>query len=343
MKKVLLSILITLPLASVQSLLVAQDSYPRMPSGKPDFSGNYDTSSLPPMNRPEELGDREFYTAEEVKAISDGAADRLAYGDQPLDPDRPAPEAGANVGAYDGFWMNFGDSASAINGKYRTSIITYPENGRMPGLTEEGKKKAAMRIPFEWPQEYTKGDAWWLEEPDIHPFDGPENLSLGTRCIYTPPASLPVASLPYNNIKKVVQTEDYLMIYIEWNHWARIIRINDETHKHVSHASYDGDSIAWWEGDTLVVETVNIMNEAPREVAERRIVERFSRNDDGGIIYGYTVEDANYTDSYSAEVSWRLTDKEPYEFACHEGNHAMIGILAGARRQEMEYREKNGL
>ena len=77
-----------------------------------------------------------------------------------------------------------------------------------------------------------------------------------------------------------------------------------------------------------MVETVNIMNEAPREVAERRIVERFSRNDDGGIIYGYTVEDANYTDSYSAEVSWRLTDKEPYEFACHEGNHAMIGILA---------------
>ena len=100
-------------------------------------------------------------------------------------------------------------------------------------------------------REYTKGDAWWLEEPDIHPFDGPENLSLGTRCIYTPPASLPVASLPYNNIKKVVQTEDYLMIYIEWNHWARIIRINDETHKHVSHASYDGDSIAWWEETPL--------------------------------------------------------------------------------------------
>ena len=81
----------------------------------------------------------------------------------------------------------------------------------------------------------------------------------------------------------------------------------------------------------------------PREVADRRIVERFSRNDDGGIVYGYTVEDADYTDSYSAEVSWRLTDKEPYEFACHEGNHAMIGILAGARQQEMEYREKNGL
>ena len=135
MKKVLLSFLIALPLASVQPLLIAQDSYPRMPSGKPDFSGNYDTSSLTPMNRPEEFGDREFYTAEEVKAISDGAADRLAYGDQPLDPDRPAPEAGANVGAYDGFWMNFGDSASAINGKYRTSIITYPETVSYTHLT----------------------------------------------------------------------------------------------------------------------------------------------------------------------------------------------------------------
>ena len=231
--------------------------------------------------------------------------------------------------------MNYGDSASAINGKYRTSIVTYPENGRMPELTPEGKKRAAMAIPFAWPE---KGDAWWLEEPDVHPNDGPENLSLGTRCIHHGGASLPITSRPYNNIKTVVQTEDYLMIYIEWMHWARIIRINDKEHKHVSHASYDGDSIAWWEGDTLVVETVNIINEAPREVADRRIVERFSRNDDGGIVYGYTVEDADFTDSYSAEVSWRLTNDEPYEFACHEGNHAVPGILAGARRQETEYR-----
>jgi hypothetical protein len=340
MKKALLSILIALPLTFVQSLLIAQDNFPRTPSGKPDFTGNYDTSSLTPMNRPAEFGDREYLTAEEVKEISDGAKNRLAAGDVALDADRGAPAAGQNVGAYDGFWMNFGDSASAINGKYRTSIITYPENGRMPPMTPEGQKKAAMAIPFQWPE---KGDAWWLEEPDVHPFDGPENLSLGTRCIYTGVASLPVMSLPYNNIKTVVQTEDYLMIYIEWNTWARIIRINDKEHKPVELASYDGDSIAWWEGDTLVVETVNIINEAPREVAERRIVERFSRNDDGGIIYGYTVEDANFTDKYSAEVSWRLTDEIPYEFACHEGNHSIPGILAGARRQEMEYREKNGL
>tara|TARA_B110000858_G_scaffold11827_1_gene12111 strand:+ start:6523 stop:7545 length:1023 start_codon:yes stop_codon:yes gene_type:complete len=340
MKKALLSILVALPFAFVQSLLIAQDDFPRTPSGKPDLSGNYDTSSLTPMNRPAALGDREYYTEEEVKEISDGAANRLAAGDKALDADRGAPEAGVNVGAYDGFWMNFGDSASAINGKYRTSIITYPENGRMPGRTPEGQKKAAMAIPFAWPE---KGPAWWMEEPDVHPFDGPENLSLGTRCIYTNVASLPVMSLPYNNIKTVVQTEDYLMIYVEWQHWARIIRIGDKEHKHISHAAYDGDSIAWWEGDTLVVETINIINEAPREVADRRIVERFSRNDDGGIVYGYTVEDADYTDKYSAEVSWRLTDKKPYEFACHEGNHAVPGILAGARLQEKEYREKNGL
>ena len=98
------------------------------------------------MNRPAEFGDREFYTEEEVKAISDRAANSLANGDKALDPDRAAPEAGANVGAYDGFWMNFGDSASAINGKYRTSIITYPENGRRPGLTEEGKETEAGAI-----------------------------------------------------------------------------------------------------------------------------------------------------------------------------------------------------
>jgi hypothetical protein len=343
MKKALLSMLVALPLAFVQSLLIAQDNFPRTPSGKPDFSGNYDTSSLTPMNRPEKFADREFLTAEEVKEISDGAINRLAQGDEAIDPGRAAPEAGINIdiASHDGFWLNFGDSASAINGKYRTSIITYPENGRMPSRTPEGKKKAAMGIPYAWPE---KGLAWWLEEPEVHPFDGPENLSLATRCIYTSSPSLPVMSAPYNNLKTVVQTEDYLMLYIEWQHWARIIRINDKEHKHISHASYDGDSIAWWEGDTLVVETINIINEAPREVADRRITERFSRNDDGGIIYAYTVEDADYTDKYSAEVSWKLTDKQPYEYACHEGNHhAMPGILMGARLQEKEYREKNGL
>lgn len=340
MKKALLSILVAVPLTFVHTLLIAaEDNFPRMPSGKPDFSGNYDTSSLTPMNRPAKFGDREYLTPEEVKEISDGAAYRLAQGDKPLDPDRGAPEPG-NLGAYDGFWLNFGDSASAINGKYRTSIITYPENGRMPPMTPEGMKKAAMAIPFQWPE---KGLAWWLEEPDVHPFDGPENLSLGTRCIYTGVATVPVISLPYNNIKTVVQTEDYLMIYVEWNHWARIIRINDKEHKPVELATYDGDSIAWWEGETLVVETVHMINEAPREVADKRITERFSRNNDGGIIYGYTVEDANFTDKYSAEVSWRITDKKPYEFACHEGNHSMAGILAGARLEEKEYREKHGL
>ena len=343
MKKVLLSILVALPFAFVQSLLIAQDNFPRTPSGKPDFSGNYDTSSLTPYQRPAEFGDREFLTAEEVKEISDGAIDRLVQGDIALDPDRAAPEAGASIdlNPQENFWWNFGDSASAINGKYRTSIITYPENGRRPGLTPQGKKKAAMAIPFAWPE---KGLAWWLEEPDVHPFDGPENLKLDTRCIYSEGASLPIQSFPYNNLKTVVQTEDYLMLYIEWQHWARIIRIGDKKRKHISHASYDGDSIAWWEGDTLVVETINIMSETPREVADRRIIERFSRNDDGGIVYAYTVEDADYTDKYSAEVSWKLTDKKPYEYACHEGNrYAMPGILAGARLQEKEYREQNGL
>lgn len=343
MKKALLSILAVLPFVFVQSLLNAQDDFPRTPSGKPDFSGNYDASSLTPYFRPAKFGDREYLTEEEVKEISDNAQAMRVQGDVALDPDRAVPEAGVNIdlNPQESFWWNFGDSASAINGKYRTSIITYPENGRFPELTPEGKEKAAMAIPFAWPD---KGLAWWLEEPDVHPFDGPENLDLGTRCIFSKGATLPIQSFPYNNIKTLVQTEDYLMLYIEWQHWARIIRINDKKHKDVALATYDGDSIAWWEGDTLVVETINIINEAPREVADRRIVERFSRNDDGGIIYGYTVEDANYTDKYSAEMSWRLTDKRPYEYACHEGNrYAMPGILAGARQQEKQYREKNGL
>ena len=340
MQKVLLTALSTFSLVFVQPLLIAEENFPRTPSGKPDFSGNYDTSTLTPIFRPAEYGGREYLTEEEVQAFNERAINSRKWESQASDPDRPAPEAGVDVGAYTGFWMNRGDSLSAINGKYRTSVIIYPENGQLPERTPQGQARAAMAIPFAWPE---KGDAWWLEEPDVHPFDGPENLSLATRCIYIGPATLPVMSMPYNNIKTIVQTDDYFMLYVEFEHWARIIRINDKEHEPVSLASYDGDSIAWWEGDTLVVQTVIIMDESPREVANRRIIERFSRNDDGGIVYAYTVEDADFTDSYSGEVAWKKTDKVPYEFACHEGNHAVPGILAGARLQEKEYREKRGL
>ena len=130
------------------------------------------------------------------------------------------------------------------------------------------------------------------------------------------------------------------MLYIEWMHWARIIRIDDD-HQTETLATFDGDSIGRWEGDTLVVETTNFMDQ-PHQPAQRRVVERFSPDPDGGLIYGFSVEDADYSDSYSGEMVWPKSDQIPYEYACHEGNYAMSATLMGARVREAEHRAANG-
>jgi hypothetical protein len=102
----------------------------------------------------------------------------------------------------------------------------------------------------------------------------------------------------------------------------------------------DGDSIGWWEGDTLVVETTNFLDRPYEPNEERRIIERFSPISDGGLLYSFTVEDSNYVDSYSGELVWPKTDQIPYEYACHEGNYAMTATLMGARVREREWREQ---
>ena len=224
-----------------------------------------------------------------------------------------------------------------IDGQYPTSILTYPEDGRMPARTAEGQAKADVAPKFAWPE---RDGAWWLETGD-QPYDGPENQTLGVRCIYQPPATIPIRPLVYNNLKTIVQTEDYLMLNIEWMHWSRIIRIDDKKHLSATLATYDGDSIGWWEGDTLVVETINFMDQ-PHQPADRKVIERFRPNNGGGLVYSFKVEDADYTDSYSGEMIWPSSEQSNYEYACHEGNHAMAGTLAGARVREREHREQNG-
>ena len=161
------------------------------------------------------------------------------------------------------------------------------------------------------------------------------------RCIYQPGASVAIRPLPYNNLKTIVQTDDYVMIMIEWMHWARVIRLDSE-HKSAELSSLDGDSIGWWEGDTLVVETINFLDEPFQPNAERRVIERFSPINAGGLLYSFTVEDPDYEAPYSGELVWPKTDQRSYEYACHEGNYAMASTLQGASVREREWREENG-
>ena len=337
MKITIKHLIFAIPFLMVSILLNAQNDFPRTASGKPDFNGNYDISSLTPFQRPTEYGDRLYLSEDDVQTLRDREMGIRARGSDPSDPDRAAPEAGGNIGSYNDFWFDRGNDGFTIDGQYRTSILTYPEDGRMPPRTPEGQVKADAAPKFAWPE---RDGAWWLETGD-QPYDGPENQTLGVRCIYLPQASIPIRPLVYNNLKTVVQTDEYMMIYIEWMHWARIIRIGDEEHNSSDLATFDGDSIGWWEGDTLVVETTNFL-EQPHQPADRKVIERFTPINNGGLLYSFMVEDGDYTDSWGGEFVWPKSDQVPYEYACHEGNYAMSATLMGARVREREHRETQG-
>jgi hypothetical protein len=314
----------------------AADDVNRTASGHPDFSGRYDISSLTPFQRSEVFGERLFLTPTEAQAMESKAATSRVSQAQPSDPNRAAPEAGGNVGAYNDFWFEWGSKGFAIDGKFRTSILTEPANGRMPALTEAGKKRLAAEPRFAW---QNTGDAWWIESGDT-PYDGPENMVLGVRCLYQPTASVPIRPLPYNNLKTITQTDDLIMINIEWMHWSRLIRI-DSTHLPDHIRSLSGDPIGWWEGDTLVVETTNFLAtpNVPRD--GYRVVERFTPVRNEGLLYQFSVDDPDYTAPYGGELLWPKTEARSFEYACHEGNYAMGNTLRGARLLELEWQQKH--
>jgi|TARA_Y100000310_G_scaffold329252_1_gene398715 hypothetical protein len=323
---------------SVSSAVAADSEIPRTASGKPNLAGNYDISSLTPFQRPQRFGDQLFLTSDEAAAIATRAAGFRRERAKSSDPSRKAPPVGGNVGDYNDFWYDWGQDSFAIDGKFRTSILTNPSNGRMPGLTDQGKARRVGLPRFAW---QNKGLAWWLETGD-KPYDGPETMVLGIRCLYQPTASVPIRPLPYNNLKTIVQTEDHVVINIEWMHWARIVRIDSE-HLPSDILSLSGDSIGWWEEDTLVVDTTNFLAfpGVPREGL--RVVERFSPIDASGLLYQFTVEDPDYKAPYGGELLWPKTEQHAYEYACHEGNYSMGTMLRGARLQEKEWLAKEAV
>ena len=239
----------------------ASADIPRTTSGKPDLSGYYDGGTRTPVERPPALGERAFMTAEEAARIGTGT--EFLDDGRSNDPNRPPPPKGGdgvhalgagNVGGYNAFWVDPGSGVVPIDGKYPTSVIYDPPNGREPRMTMKGyAKKADNFSSFTY---HNDGTASWLDKPGPGPFDGPEELALAERCLLGFSAGPPLLPGLYNNHKRIVQTEDHVMILAEMVHDARIVRLNDE------HAPDDlrrwlGDAIGHWEGDTLVVETAN--------------------------------------------------------------------------------------
>jgi hypothetical protein len=295
-------------------------SPPRTPEGRPDLQGNWSFANITPLERPANLGDRAVLSDEEAAEFERETAARAKQ-----DEGRQRGTAADVSRAYNDFWYDRGTRVAVTR---QTSLIVDPPDGRLPALTPEAQKRAADR------QEARRQRG---------PADGPEDRSLGERCILGFNAGPPFAPSAYNNNITIVQTRDYVMIMTEMVHDARIVPLDGRPHLPSTSRLWLGDSRGRWEGDTLVVETANFSSKnLYRGATENiRLVERFSRTADRTLTYEFTVDDAaTWTKPWTARIPLERLDEQLYEYACHEANYGMEGILKGTRADERADAEK---
>jgi hypothetical protein len=298
---------------------------PRTPDGKPDLQGTFTFATITPLQRPEALKGKAVMTPEEAAAFE--ASENLRLNRDLFDPEKGAPSVGypprsqGGVLSYNDFWYERGDQLTADR---RTSLIVDPADGRIP-YTAAARARSAQRAA----------------KVDALIFDSYEDLSLVDRCILGFNAGPPMISGTYNNNLQIVQTPGYVVIFNEMVHNARVVPIDGRPHG--TFPQWTGDSRGRWEGDTLVVETVNFRRETslPGSTAGTRVVERFTRVDLKTVNYEFTVTDPDaYTRPWTAVMPLRAIDELLFEYACHEANYGMTGILRGARLRDSEASKK---
>jgi len=306
---------------TLSALPVAAQPAPRTPWGQPDLQGIWDFRTITPIERPEELGDQEFWTAEEVASQEQEALDR----DRELwEAEARRTEAGGNVGAYNNFWMDRGTKPVETR---RTSLIIDPPNGRLPELSAVGQRRTDARREYQ----------------EVHSADSYVNRNSSDRCIVGFNAGPPITPLAYNQNMQLFQTPDHVVIFTEQNNNPpRIIPLDGRPPISEKIRQYPGDSRGHWEGDTLVVESSHFNDRSAWQGSSRdlKVVERFTRVSDDRIHVEFTVEDpATWDRPWSAEIPMMATEGPMYEYACHEGNHDLRHILEVYRnieRQEAE-------
>ena len=301
---------------------------PRMPDGKPDLQGVWTNVSLTTLIRGRQYNSSVLSKAE-ADLIEQQRTRRNERALDPTDPNAPPPSEGSNVGGYNSFWTDSGETLAKINGEYRTTWIVDPANGQLP-YSEQGRKIFADKSAF-----------------TRNTFSDPEARPMAERCIvgFGSTGGPPMINVLYNNHYQIVQTPEAVMILVEMNHDARIIRIGD-THIPQYMDKWLGDSVGHWDGDTLIVETTHFnpgeslrlnFDQSFYLSPEAKVTEKFRRISANEILYQFTVDDPEvYTKPWQAEMVFNATKGNIYEYACHEGNVALPGILAGARLEEKE-------
>jgi hypothetical protein len=327
----------------------------RTADGHPDLTGTYDVATMTPVERPAGVKSLTL-TKEEAMALEMYEADRQKKNDEPLAADRKAPPVGGEstggksylefleragggvVGGYNNFWLAGGTQLIVVDGQKRSSLVMDPPDGKIPAMKPEARARN---------QRFAAGGA---VAPDASEsaaagppgaFDGPELRPLAERCLLgfgntSGPPTLP--NYFYNNLKQIVQTKDTVILLNEMVHDARVVRMNAE-HLPPTIRKWMGDSVGHWDGDTLVVDTTNFTNKTRYNGSgeQLHVVERFTRVDPKTILYRFTVEDpTTWERSWTGEYPWRTTNEQLYEYACHEGNYSLGGMLRGARQKEAE-------
>ncbi|MBT3531815.1 MAG: hypothetical protein HOA33_05820 [Gammaproteobacteria bacterium] len=344
MMKQKISLILSIVTASLAvSSIQAADDYtpPRTEYGQPDLQGVWNFSSNTPMQRPERFGTQEFLTFEEVQAAiarqesaaarADAAAARLV-----VDPDAP-PETD-NPGGYNDFWME----SAGIGDTVRTSLIVYPENGRIPDRVEGAQRQfggLGPDIPSTRPVRFVVGGI---------AKDGPEDRGLSERCIVGFNSGPPFTPSLYNNNMQIFQNRDTAVIMTEMIHDARIVRLGDKPELTEDITLWSGDSRGWWEGDTLVVETKNFNGlrqtfSSTGSNEDMVLTEKFTRSAFDTVDYEFTIDDpSTFTDKITAIVPMTKLAGQIYEYACHEGNYGMFNILRGKRMEDRRATESGG-
>jgi hypothetical protein len=294
---------------------------PRTANGHPDLQGVWDFRNVIPLERPSQYASKEFLSDQEAAEFEKSAAERLDMDRRDDDPTRTpavvngAPATADVARAYNEFWYDFGKK---FVGSKRSSLIVDPPDGKIPPLTPEAKKRA---------DEY--------EERRARPASGPEDLRIGERCLMGFNAGPPMLPGAYNNNVQLFQTRDNVVILTEMVHNARVVPLDGRPH--VSVPQWSGSSRGHWEGDTLVVETKGFYQTTsfPNSSPNMHLIEKFSRVGPDNLLYEFTVSDATtWTKPFTAQIPMRRSDQSLFEYACHEGNYGMKGILSAARAIE---------
>jgi hypothetical protein len=300
--------------------------------GQPDLEGTWTNATLTVLERPKEYGTRGIMTGEEVKKVEGDDARMLAADNAPRDPKVKTTDlphecgrgfSGAGCG-YNAAWIDPGTTVMRVNGEPRTSFITDPADGRLPPF------KPGVKVPNMYMR--------------AHYGENPENQTLAERCLTSFGYSAGPVMLPllYNNNYEIAQSKDTAAIVVEMVHDVRIIRIGGK-HRTDGERPWMGDSIGWYQGPTLVVETTNFPEATSLRGAwkELKVTERFTRVGASRILYQFTVEDPTVWDRpWSGEYEFSPSKGRIFEYACHEGNYALEGILSGARAEEAAAAEK---